>query len=250
VSPALSPFARGCGVSAFWGALRASRRDAKPFSRISTPVSETAPDTFSHFDLTTLKPSDTYKLLASLVLPRPIAWITSLDAAGTLNVAPFSFFNVLSSDPPVLAVGFSAAPDREGKDTFANITARRQFVVNMVPEELADAMNLTATNVPRGTSETEFADLDLAPTGIDIPRLAGSPASFECRLMQTIFPGPKTAIVLAEVLAAHVRTEAFSDLERLHLDSAKLRLVGRMESPNAYVTTRDLFRIDRKNWPL
>lgn len=209
------------------------------------------PDTFSHFDFTTLSKADIYKLLASVILPRPIAWVVSRCSSGTINAAPFSFFNILSSDPPLVAVSITGASDREQKDSLANIRERKEFVVNMVPEELAEAMNLTATNAPKGTDETQLAGLELVPsTVIDVPRIAASPVALECRLFQEINPGPRSNIVLGEVVYAHVITEAFEDLSRLHIDPSKLRLIGRMHGSGGYTTTRDLFHIERKNWPL
>lgn len=208
-------------------------------------------DTFTHFDLAAMPKPDAYKLLASVIMPRPIAWIVSRDPAGTLNAAPFSFFNILSADPPLVAISFSAAPDREGKDTLANIRAHNDFVINMVPEELAPEMNVTATNAPRGTDETRLAGLDLAPsTVIDVPRIAASPANFECRLFQFIEPGGSNIIALARILYAHVRTDAFANLQRLYIDPHKLRLIGRMHGAGGYCRTTDIFTIDRKSWPL
>ena len=208
-------------------------------------------DTFSHFDLPAMSRSDVYKLLASVIMPRPIAWVVSRDAAGSVNAAPFSFFNILSADPPLVAISFSAASDREGKDTFANITQHPDFVINMVPEELAAEMNITATNAPRGTDETRLAGLDLAPsTIIDVPRIASSPVGLECRLSQLIETGGSSVIALAHVLYAHVRTEAFASHERLYIDPHKLRLIGRMHGSGGYCRTTDIFTIDRKSWPL
>ena len=210
-----------------------------------------SPDTFSHFDLDAMAKSDAYKLLASVILPRPIAWVVSKDDAGELNAAPFSFFNILSSDPPLVAISIAAAPDRSVKDTLANIRERGEFVVNMVPEELAEAMNLTATNAPRGTDETRVAGLDLLPCSvIDVPRIAGSPVALECKLYQTLEPGGATVIVLGRIVYAHVRTSAFQDVSRLHIDPAQMRLIGRMHGGGGYCTTRDVFTIERRNWPL
>lgn len=210
-----------------------------------------APDSFSHFNLADLAHADAYKLLASIILPRPIAWVTSRDAAGVLNAAPFSFFNIVSSDPPVLAISFSEAPDRDSKDTLANIRARGEFIVNMVPEELAQQMNVTATNAPRGVDEAELAGLATAPGAlVDIPRLAGSPANMECRLIETINFGGKSTLCLGRIVYVHVRTEAFENLARLHIDPAKMRLIGRMHGGGGYTTTRDIFHIERKSWPL
>jgi flavin reductase (DIM6/NTAB) family NADH-FMN oxidoreductase RutF len=208
-------------------------------------------DTFSHFDLNGMPKPDVYKLLASVIMPRPIAWVVSRDAAGSLNAAPFSFFNILSADPPLIAISFSAASDRKGKDTFANIQQHPDFVVNLVPEELALEMNITATNAPRGTDEIRLAGLDLTPSAtIEVPRIAASPVGLECRLFQTIEPGGSSTIVLARVHYAHVRTSAFENLERLYINPHELRLIGRMHGAGGYCRTTDIFTIDRKSWPL
>jgi flavin reductase (DIM6/NTAB) family NADH-FMN oxidoreductase RutF len=208
-------------------------------------------DTFAHFDPAAMSKADAYKLLASVILPRPIAWVVTRDSAGRLNAAPFSFFNIVSSDPPLVAISFSAAPDREGKDTLANIRESGEFVVNMVPEELAEAMNVTATNAPRGTDETQLAGLDLAPsTLVKVPRIAGSPVALECRLFETIQPGGASVLMLGRIVYVHVRSSAFEDLQRLHIDPARMRLIGRMHGGGGYCTTRDVFQIARKNWPL
>ena len=208
-------------------------------------------DLFSHFDLATMPLTDSYKLLASVILPRPIAWVVSRDADERLNAAPFSFFNVLSSDPPVVGISFSRAPDRDEKDTLANILEHGEFVVNMVPEELAEQMNLTATNAPRGTSELELARLELAPsTLVRIPRIAASPVALECRMLETKSFGGASTILFGQIVYAHVRTAAFTNVERLHIDPAELRLIGRMHGGGGYCTTRDIFNIDRKSWPL
>src|SRR5579875_944395 len=177
-----------------------------------------APDLFSHFDLGAMSKADVYKLLASVVLPRPIAWVVSKSAAGEINAAPFSFFNILSSDPPLLAISFSSAPDREGKDSLAFIRERGEFVVNMVPEELAEAMNTTATNAPRGTDETQLAGIALLPSKVvDVPRIAGSPVALECRLFETLQPGGSSTILLGRIVYVHVKTSAFEDLGRFTL---------------------------------
>lgn len=212
---------------------------------------EAGEDGFAHFDLAAMSKSDGYKLLASLILPRPIAWVVSRDAAGAVNAAPFSFFNILSSDPPIVAIGISGASDRDGKDTLGNIRARGEFVVNLVPEELAQAMNVTATNAPRGTDETQLAGLELAQcAAVDVPRIVGSPVALECRLWQVIEPGGTSSIVLAKVVRVHVRATAFEDLARLHVDPSQMRLIGRMHGGGGYCTTRDTFSIERLTWPL
>jgi flavin reductase (DIM6/NTAB) family NADH-FMN oxidoreductase RutF len=208
-------------------------------------------DGFASFDLGAMSKADGYKLLAGVILPRPIAWVVSRDAAGDVNTAPFSFFNILSSDPPLLAIGFSAAPDREGKDSLTNIRATGEFVVNLVPEELAEAMNVTATNAPRGMDETRLAGLELAPCErVSVPRIAGSPVALECKIWQVIETGGTSTIVLARIVYAHVRETAFEDLSKLHIDPSQMRLIGRMHGGGGYCTTRDVFTIERKSWPL
>jgi flavin reductase (DIM6/NTAB) family NADH-FMN oxidoreductase RutF len=210
---------------------------------------EAGQDGFAHFDLSAMSKADGYKLLAGVILPRPIAWVVSRDAARHVNAAPFSFFNILSNDPPLLAIGFAAAPDREGKDTLSNLRGRGEFVVNLVPEELAEAMNVTATNAPRGMDETQLAGLELAPCAVvDVPRIAASPVALECRLWQVIEPGGSSTIVLAKIVYAHVWATAFEDLARLHIDPAEMRLIGRMHGGGGYCTTRDVFTIERKRW--
>lgn len=214
-------------------------------------VSPLPPADFSHFDLETMGKGDAYKLLASVILPRPIAWVVSKNRAGDINAAPYSFFNILSSDPPLVAISFSKAPDRDGKDTLTFIRERGEFVVNMVPEELAEAMNTTATNAPRGTDETRLAGLELAPSRmVDVPRIAGSPVALECRLFETLEPGGSSTILLGRIVCVHVRTSAFEDVERLHIDPAQMRLIGRMHGGGGYCTTRDVFTLERKSWPL
>jgi flavin reductase (DIM6/NTAB) family NADH-FMN oxidoreductase RutF len=206
---------------------------------------------FEHFDLPAMSKADRNKLLVSLVLPRPIAWVTSKDAEGVLNAAPFSYFNVLSSDPPMVGIGIGAQPDRQMKDTLANIRARGEFVVNLVPEELAEQMNITATNAPPGVDETQLAGLELAASEVvDVPRIAGSPVAMECKVFQLVETGGTGTIVLAKVVRLHVRSSVFKDLEKLYVDPAQMRLIGRMHGASGYCTTRDTFVMDRKSWPL
>lgn len=202
------------------------------------------------FKISAMSKGDSYKLIASLVMPRPIAWITSIDTAGVVNAAPYSFFNLVSADPLLAAVGFSDASDRDGKDTLANVRATGELVINLVSEELAEAMNITAINAPRGTDEASLAGLATAPSDqVRPPRIADSPVSMECRTFQIIEPGGKSTILLAQVLQIHVRRNAFVDEARLHVDPNALRLIGRMHGGGGYCTTRDLFELDRPAWP-
>src|SRR5476649_1645255 len=122
-----------------------------------------------------------YAILASLVTPRPIAWVTTLSPDGVVNAAPFSFFNLLGANPPIL--GFCPGDREDGtpKDTARNIRLSHEFVVNLVDETVAEAMNRTAASLPYGVSELQSAGLTTAPsTCIKPPRIAEAPASFEC----------------------------------------------------------------------
>ena len=208
-----------------------------------------AAEAFRSFDLGSMGPGDGYKLLASLIMPRPIAWVVTEDARGVRNAAPYSFFNIVSADPPLVAISFSAASDRDGKDSLANVLATRELVVNLVSEELAEAMNRTAIDAPRGVDETELAELAMVPSvRVAPPRIAESPAAFECELFQVIEPGGSSTIVLARILMAHVRASAFLDEARLHVDPNQLRLIGRMHGGGGYCRTRELFEIERERW--
>lgn len=208
------------------------------------------PAEFSEFDFEQLSRADKYKLLVSVIMPRPIAWVVSRHSGGTLNAAPFSFFNLVCPDPPLVAISFSATTDRHEKDSLANIRSFGEFVVNMVPEELAESMNITATNAPHGVDETQLAKLELVTCAVvQVPRIAHSPVALECKLAETLDLGSST-LCLGRIVYAHIRTSAFKDVANLHLDPAQLRLIGRMHGGGGYCTTRDVFYMQRRKWPL
>ncbi|MCO5121342.1 MAG: flavin reductase family protein [Burkholderiaceae bacterium] len=198
-----------------------------------------------HFDVATLDGNLCYKLMTSLVVPRPIAWLVTNNGVGGQNAAPFSFFNCFSGNPPVLCIGIGRPVDRR-KDSLANIERDREFVVNMVSEELAQAMNLTATDFPPDWNELALAGLETAPSvKISVPRIAASPAAFECRLRE-IMPVAQDSgnvIVVADVVAIHARDEAIINVERCHVDGSKLGIVGRMQSPGRYTRVHDTFEM-------
>lgn len=202
------------------------------------------------FKIDAMTQPDAYKLLSSLVMPRPIAWVVTQDAEGVHNAAPYSFFNLLSTNPPILAIGFGAASDRNGKDTLANLRATGEMVVHMVSEDLAEAMNATAVDAPRGVDETRLAGLDLVPSvQVGPPRISKAKAALECTLHQEIDLGTGNTIVLARVLHAHVAPDVFEDRQRLHIDTAKLDLIGRMTGgEGGYCRTRDTFSMARPKW--
>jgi len=141
-------------------------------------------------DLDTLPGPARYKLLTAAIVPRPIAWIVSRDAQGATNVAPFSFFNLISGDPPLVCVGIGVR-DGVPKDTARNIEERGEFSVNLVSADLAARMNVTAVDFPPDVDEAREAGLLLAPCErIRVPRVAQSPVAFECRLRQLLRIAP------------------------------------------------------------
>lgn len=200
------------------------------------------------FDLTAFTGRRSYKLLTSTVLPRPIAWIVSADAAGVLNAAPYSFFNAFSGSPPVVCIGMGMK--REGpKDTLANIRARGEFVINAVSEDLLEAMNVTAVDFPPDWDELQVAGLATRPCSqVGVPRIAASPVALECRLQQVLEVEQTGHIVVARVVAMHVADDAVIDRERCHIDSRRLRLVGRMQSPGVYVRTGDTIELPQMSF--
>ena len=128
-----------------------------------------------------------YKILCSLVIPRPIALVTSISGDSVVNAAPFSFFNVFGDTPPIIALGLQRRPERTLKDTAANIHATGEFVVNLVDEALAEAMNITAIDFPPQESEIAAANLALAPsTDVKVPRIASAPAALECQWVDSV----------------------------------------------------------------
>ena len=209
------------------------------------------------FDFAALSPDNRYKLLTSTIVPRPIAWITSLDAEGRLNAAPFSFFNALAGDPPIVGVGIGGRhPGRRAghwKDSAANIRARGEFVVNLVPYELREAMNITAIEFEAELDEVAEAGLETAPsTKVAPPRLAASPVALECERFVTLEVAVDRTIVLGRVVAMHVRDDAVLNAERCHIDTPKLDLIGRMHGGGWYARTTDRFEMPRipvTEWP-
>ncbi|MGB3279777.1 MAG: flavin reductase family protein [Pseudorhodobacter sp.] len=187
-----------------------------------------------------------YKLLTSTVTPRPIAWISTLGVNGVINAAPFSFFNAMGHSPPTLAVGLLRDAARGWKDTARNILDTGEFVVNLVPEVLAEAMNATCAGVGPEVSEVELAGLEVAASRhIKPPRIAASPVSFECAVLSSVVTGPMQTIVIGRVLAAHIDDAVVLDAERGHIDTPALGLIGRMHGAGWYARSSDLFQLGR-----
>lgn len=201
------------------------------------------------FDLEKLPPDLAYKILGSTVTPRPIAWVTTLSEAGIPNAAPYSFFNVMGDDPPLLVLGVMRDGKKGFKDTSANILATGEFVVNLVPERLAKQMNITCIDAPAGVNELELAELATAPSvKVKPPRIAESPVAFECKLMTSLVTGPKQAIVLGRVVAAHLDEKIVLDKDRCYIDTPALGLIARMHGSGVYLRSTDTFEMARPRW--
>ena len=205
------------------------------------------------FDVETAKPREIYNLLIGLVAPRPIALITSMDEAGSLNAAPFSAYNYLCTDPPIIGIGVTNRPteDRVPKDTARNIRRTGEFVVNVVTEDIAHQMNICATDFPFGVSELEMANLETVPsTVVKVPRIATAHAALECREHTTLEIG-RSRIILGRVVSIYVE-DAYVDPTGPYVRAEELHAIGRMNGLGSYVRTRDSFinipRIPYEEW--
>ncbi|HLT25137.1 MAG TPA: flavin reductase family protein [Zeimonas sp.] len=180
------------------------------------------------FDPSALDAARLYKLLAALVVPRPIALVTTRNENGTVNAAPYSFFNILSDKPPVVGFGAAARSNGQPKDTVANLERTKAFVVHLVDAPLLDRMNVCSVDFAPGESEIVAAGLGLLDSErVDVPRIAEAPVHLECRHRQTIVLSERASIVLGDVVCIHVRP-GLLDERSLHLDLARYRPVGRL----------------------
>jgi len=194
-------------------------------------------------DPATNAPANIYKLLIGVVVPRPIAFVSTLSPEGVANLAPFSFFTVASANPPVLC--FTASYREPRKDTLVNVRATGEFVVNIVSEEIAEKMNLTSGEYPYGVDEFAVSALTAVPSDlVRPPRVKESHVNMECRLLQTIEVSNQPlggTLILGEVVRFHIDDEI---VEEFRIDADKLAAVGRMAG-NSYARTRDRFDMAR-----
>jgi len=189
--------------------------------------------------LTELAHTARYKLLIGLVFPRPIALVSTINANGVLNAAPFSFFNAVADEPPLVMLSFNRRTDGELKDTVRNIRRTGEFVVNLVDEAIANSMVSAAQELPE--TDSEFAVAGFTPASsvaVAPPRIREAPASLECRLWQRIEVGHARAIILGEVLHAHGR-DGLLDAGTWRMTDA-YRPIGRLYG-DRYCTTRQRF---------
>src|SRR5580704_14832439 len=206
-----------------------------------------------NFDIETLPASVPYKLLVGLVAPRPIALITSMDEQGRLNAAPFSAYNYLCTDPPIIGMGVTNRPSEHfvAKDTARNIRRTGEFVVNVVTEDIAQQMNICATDFPAEISEVEIAGFTTAPSQkIKPPRLAEAHAALEC-IEYTSMEIGRSRIILGRVVSIYVE-DRFVDPSGPYIHADELHSIGRMNGLGNYVRTRDAFitipRISYEEW--
>ena len=188
--------------------------------------------------------SDNYKILTNLVVPRPIAWITSSHPSGLINLAPFSFFNAISSDPVYVVISIDCRDGGELKDTARNIQSTGDFVINMVTEDLLGAMNISAADFPPDQSEVIAADLHTTSSiHVKSPRLVEAQVSLECRLRSEQKLGTNT-LFIAEVVMFHVADHLLGP--RSHINN--FAPIGRLGSPSVYCRTTDRLNLPRINY--
>ncbi|WP_244982637.1 flavin reductase family protein [Croceicoccus marinus] len=199
-----------------------------------------------------LAPADRYRLLVNTVTPRPIAWVVSRNADGLLNAAPYSFFNVLGSEPPLCVLGIGQRAEGDPKDTARNIVESGEFTVNLVGEHDTRIMVDTAAEAPRDVSEIDVLGITTRPASlVSTPLIASAPAALECRLWKPIDTGGNFTIILGEILALHIGGEFLSGPDdRPRVDTEAMGLVGRAFGAGGYIRNKDTFEEARVGWPL
>ena len=201
------------------------------------------------FDFDQMTPMQCFEFLTGTVVPRPIALITSLSASGLVNAAPYSFFNIMGIEPPVVACTVLPNPDGRMKDTGHNILWAREFVVNLVSEQIAEAMNITCIDAPADVEELTLAGLTtVASSKLKTPRIEGSPVAFECVLHADVPLSANQFIAIGRIVRAHVADEFVVDVVKQVFDTPALRLIGAMHAAKWYSRTSDRFAMDRPTW--
>jgi flavin reductase (DIM6/NTAB) family NADH-FMN oxidoreductase RutF len=193
-------------------------------------------------ELAKLPPLERYKLLIGLVIPRPIAWISTWSANGVANCAPFSFFNVFSEDPPLCVIGINPRKDGAMKHSLKNIRRTREFVVNLVDEATANAMHVSSYEFPEDVSEFEKAGLTTMPAKtVQQPRIAEAAACLECRVERILEISATRELVLGEIQLVHAR-EGIIDPQTKRISEERYRPIGRLFA-DRYCTTRQRFNL-------
>ncbi len=193
-------------------------------------------------DVSTTPVVEVYHALVGIVTPRPIAWVTSVNLAGRVNLAPFSFFNAFGANPPVVVFSPTRRRDGSKKDTLLNVEATGEFVIHSAVASLAEKINLTATEVPPGESEVELAGLHITPSEmVRPPRVTEAPVALECKVRQIvpIGDGPISAnLVIGEIVLMHIADDVLDLSGRV--DPRKLKTVARLGG-DFWCHTSDLF---------
>jgi len=199
------------------------------------------------YDLAAMKQHDRYKLLISLVIPRPIALVTTLGPNGVVNAAPFSFFNIFSESPAIAVLGLQIKPEGGLKDTATHIRDRNEFVINLVDEGLGEQMNQCAVDFPAEVSEIDVAKLSTLPSEkVKTPRIAEAPAALECRHYTTLEVSATRRLALGEILHVHVR-DGLWDTEKMRIDMTQYRPLARLFG-NFYASLGEPFTHERQSY--
>jgi flavin reductase (DIM6/NTAB) family NADH-FMN oxidoreductase RutF len=194
-----------------------------------------------------LAPRDRYKLLCATIVPRPIALVTTISPDGVVNAAPFSFFNVFSEDPALIVLGLQHKPDGDAKDTTRNIALSGVFVVNLVDEALAEAMNVCSVDLPPGESEIAAAGLTLVDgVEVPVPHVAEAPFALECRREVSLAFGAQREILVGEVLRLHARP-GLLEADGWRVNAERYHPVGRLFG-DLYARQSDRFALLRPSY--
>ena len=195
-----------------------------------------------------IKPADLdrrgkHELMMSAIVPRPIAWVSTVGEDGIYNLAPFSAFSSLGQQPSLVCLSISLKRNGEEKDTLRNIRFSKDFVINVVTEDLAEAMNQSSFEYPSNVDE--FKEVGVTPVKADLvksPMVAESPVNMECKLAQILKLGEGGYAVIGEVLLVHVKDELWSGE---YIEPSLLKAVGRIGGLNSYCRTTDIFEMER-----
>jgi flavin reductase (DIM6/NTAB) family NADH-FMN oxidoreductase RutF len=197
-------------------------------------------------DISQTDPLTTYRALIGVVTPRPIAWVTTVDEQGRVNLAPFSFFNTFGGNPPVVVFSPNRKLDGSKKDTLRNIEATREFVINAAVAGLSEQVNLSSKELPHGESEIELTGLSAEPSlRVKPPRLRSSPVQLECVLWNVLQIGEDAAsanMVIGQIVLMHIDDAVLDG--RGQVDPRKLQAIGRLGGSN-YCRTTDIFEMQR-----
>ncbi|MEO5708177.1 MAG: flavin reductase family protein [Alteraurantiacibacter sp.] len=182
--------------------------------------------------------------MSAAITPRPIAWLTTVSPEGVRNAAPYSFFNMMGADPPLVAIGLMRRPDGTYKDSAHNLLSTGEFVVNLVCEADAATMNFTCIDAPPAFDELAAAQVATLPSAQVTPEpIASAPVSMECRLLHS-FEAGTTTIAIGQVLQFHI-SDDLVDPVRLHVDTLAMQLVARMHGAGWYTRCTDLLQLSR-----